>query len=248
MRRSVATSPAAGACESSSVAALHARHPVSSVPLQVNGEGFDLNGSVADGTKPVRITLVWTDPPGVADPALVNDIDLTVTVNGTVYKGNVFSNGASVSGGTADNRNNLENVFLPAGIPAGSPLLVNVRARALNGDGILGNGDDTDQNYSLVVYNYSAAVSPAFYTVSGRVTSPSGRGIGLATVRIVDSQGVAHERRTNPLGYFMFTNVPGGQSYTINVRAKRYTFPQQNFQLNSSALSVNVVANSPSGP
>ena len=219
-----------------------------SVPLQENGEGFDLNGSVADGTKPVRITLVWTDPPGVSDPALVNDIDLTVTVNGTVYKGNVFSNGASVTGGTADDRNNLENVFLPAGIPAGSPLQITVRARALNGDGILGNGDDTDQHYSLVVYNYSASVSPAFYTVSGRVTSPAGRGIGLATVRIVDSQGVAHERRTNPLGYFKFSNVPGGQSYTINVRAKRYTFPQQTFQLNSNALSVNVVANSPSGP
>lgn len=69
------------------------------------------------------MTLAWTDPPGVADPALVNDLDLVVTVDGVPYKTSFQAKGGvSVTGGNADNRNNVENVFLPAGIPAGREL------------------------------------------------------------------------------------------------------------------------------
>lgn len=108
---------------------------------------------VADVTKPIRISLVWTDPPAAVDPALVNNLDLTVTVNGNVYRGNVFSGGLSTTGGTGDAINNVENVFLPAGTPAGAFITISVSASALNGDGVLGNADTTDQNFSLVLYN-----------------------------------------------------------------------------------------------
>ena len=217
------------------------------VPLQNNGEGFELDGSVADSTKPVRVTLVWTDPPGVADPALVNNLDLEVWVGGTLYKGNVFSNGASVAGGSSDNRNNVENVFLPAGIPGGTSLKITARAIALNGDGILNNGDATDQNYSIVAYNWSNQAAPAFYSVAGRVTSPNGRGIGNAAVRFIDQQGVTRERRTNPLGYFLFTSLPGGQSYTINVTAKRYSFVQRVETISNNVPGM-MITSSLSGP
>lgn len=42
--------------------------------------------------------------------------DLTVTVGGNTYKGNVFSGADSVTGGAADPRNNVESVFVPAGL------------------------------------------------------------------------------------------------------------------------------------
>jgi hypothetical protein len=208
------------------------------VPLEQPGPGFVLQGSVADGTKPLRITVAWTDPPGVADPALVNDLDLIVTVGGTVYKGNVFSNGVSTTGGVADNRNNTESVFFPAGIPSGTGLSIEVRPTALNGDGILLNGDATDQNYSLVVYNWSGLVGPTFYQLAGRVVSADSRGIGMTKVRITDSQGIAREVRTNPLGYFRFQSVPGGQTYTVNIAAKRYTFVQQNLSVTGNMTNL----------
>ena len=65
----------------------------------------------------MRVTLVWSDAPGptTGGVALVNDLDLEVTVNGVVYKGNVFSGRNSVTGGSFDRRNTVENVFLPAG-------------------------------------------------------------------------------------------------------------------------------------
>ncbi|REJ78147.1 MAG: hypothetical protein DWQ47_17535 [Acidobacteria bacterium] len=118
-----------------------------------------IDGSVDDASKPLRIALVWTDPPGATDPALVNNLDLTVTIGGTEYKGNVFTNGTSETGGTADSVNNVEMVRLPAGIAAGTPVSIEVRSVALNGDGIPGNGDSTDQTFSLVAYNVSQEAS-----------------------------------------------------------------------------------------
>ena len=69
-----------------------------------------------DPGKPFRVTLAWTDAPGsTTGNSYVNNLDLEVTVNGTTYKGNVFSGPNSIVGGTADVRNNAESVFLPAG-------------------------------------------------------------------------------------------------------------------------------------
>jgi len=125
------------------------------------GVGQGMIGTVADPTKPVRITLVWTDPPATGDPALVNNLDLQVNVNGNFYRGNVFSGGVSVTGGSGDTVNNVENVFLPAGIPAGSFFSVAVTAVTLNGDGVLGNADTTDQHFAIVAYNFQSLAPPA---------------------------------------------------------------------------------------
>jgi hypothetical protein len=125
------------------------------------GESVVYTGTVADAAKPVRVTLVWTDPPAAAQPALINNLDLTVTIGANTYKGNVFTSGLSSTGGSADTLNNVENVWLPAGIAPGTPFTITVAASALNGDGVLGNADATDQNFALVGYNFQDAVAPA---------------------------------------------------------------------------------------
>ena len=132
------------------------------------GENRKIEGTIADSTKPVRISLVWTDPPGIANPALVNNLDLTVTIGNDIYKGNVFGGGRSITGGSFDTLNNVENVFLPAGIPFGTPFKIEVTATALNGNGRYGNTDDTDQTFALVAYNYSSCV----YSVSPTTFQP----------------------------------------------------------------------------
>ena len=133
--------------------------PIKYVNQTVNfsnaGEMVVYSGTVADSTKPLRISLVWTDPPGVGNPALVNNLDLTVTVGGNTYRGNVFSGGNSTTGGSNSTIDNVENVFLPAGIAAGTTVTIKVGATALNGNGILGNADSTDQHFALVGYNFS---------------------------------------------------------------------------------------------
>lgn len=116
------------------------------------GQSYVWNGAVASGARDLRITLVWTDPPGAVDPALVNNLDLEVEVNGTLYRGNVFTAGVSSTGGVANTKDNVEKILLP-GIAQGATVKITVKATAINGDGILGNGDTTDQNFALVCTN-----------------------------------------------------------------------------------------------
>ncbi|HEX6850138.1 MAG TPA: S8 family serine peptidase [Candidatus Polarisedimenticolaceae bacterium] len=74
---------------------------------------------VGGGAESLKVTLVWTEPPAalLAAAATVNNLDLeVVSPSGTTYLGNVFdpSQGRSIAGGSADPRNNVEQVLLPA--------------------------------------------------------------------------------------------------------------------------------------
>jgi hypothetical protein len=134
---------------------------------------FTVNGVVQDPTRPVTVTLDWTDPAGAVscNPCLVNDLDLLVTQGATTWRGNNFTAGFSNTSATADTRNNVEEVKLPAGAVTCSPIQLKVRAQALNGDGVPGNADTTDQDFALVASNLAAAGVPfidvASSTLSG---------------------------------------------------------------------------------
>lgn len=137
------------------------------------GQSRTFSGGISETNKPFRVTLAWTDAPGaLTGNAYKNNLDLTVTVDGTTYKGNVFSGANSVTGGSADIRNNAESVFLPAG--AGTNFTVTVTAANINSDGVPNNGSPLDQDFALVVYNVSvpllpsvSAIQPANQTVLG---------------------------------------------------------------------------------
>lgn len=120
--------------------------------LSAAGQQFVVTGTIADNTAPTRITLAWTDVPGPTSGApYVNDLDLTVTYAGQTYVGNVFSGANSTTGGSADFRNNVESVFLPPGLFGA--VTVTVTATAINGDGVPGNADLTDQDFALYIHN-----------------------------------------------------------------------------------------------
>ncbi len=60
-----------------------------------------------------KATLAWTDFPSTPAAAtnLVNDLDLEVTGPDGTFRGNVFTSGQSSTGGTADRKNNVEQVL-----------------------------------------------------------------------------------------------------------------------------------------
>ena len=120
--------------------------------LQNSGESTTIRGYISDSAQPLRITLAWTDAPGaVTGDAYVNDLNLRVEMGGITYLGNVFSGGTSSSEGSADTRNNVESVFLPAGLQGSFE--ITILAENIAGDGVPGNGDPTDQDYALICYN-----------------------------------------------------------------------------------------------
>ena len=111
---------------------------------------------VQDQSRPVKVTLAWSDAPGaVGGNAFVNNLDLVVEAGGRTYKGNVFAGGSSIPGGSADARNNLESVFLPAGVGRFAVRVVatNIAGDGVPDNGVPGSGDTTDQDFALVVSN-----------------------------------------------------------------------------------------------
>jgi subtilisin family serine protease/subtilisin-like proprotein convertase family protein len=134
------------------------------------GDFFEVTVGVPNPAQPLRVTLVWTDAPGAvgANPALVNNLDLTVQTNSQTYRGNVFSGGWSTTGGVADSRNNIENVFVAS---PGSSATIRIDATLIAGDGVPYNTDTTDQDFALVCWNcvlqpdYTLNVNPTAQAV-----------------------------------------------------------------------------------
>jgi hypothetical protein len=129
-----------------------------------SGQACTFNGSVANTNLPFRVTVAWTDAPGsTTGAAYNNNLDLTVSVGGQTYLGNVFSQGLSVPGGTADLVDNVESVFCPAGT-AGN-FTVTVSATSINSVGVPNGSNGLTQDFALVVDNAAAsgvaAITPA---------------------------------------------------------------------------------------
>ena len=96
------------------------------------GTGLSTGGSqvfnVTSTGGPLKVTLVWSDfaSTDTASVNLVNDLDLTVSGPSGTFLGNVFSGGWSVAGGSADRRNNVENVYVQS--PAAGTYTVTINA------------------------------------------------------------------------------------------------------------------------
>ena len=130
-----------------------------STVFSATGQLHQVFGVVPDSDRPFRVSLAWTDAPGsINGGPWVNDLDLQVTVGGQTYLGNVFSGTRSVTGGSRDFRNNHESVFLPAG--TSGAFTVTVIARAINGDGLRNNADQTDQDFALIIHNGDPSGGP----------------------------------------------------------------------------------------
>jgi hypothetical protein len=124
------------------------------VTFGATGEMWQMSVMPADASKPLKVSLVWSDAPGPGTggttPAWVNNLDLVVTQGGNTYYGNNFSAGWSQSGGSPDTRNNHESVHLQT--PTGT-YQMQVMATNIAGDGVPYNQDTTDQDFALVCYN-----------------------------------------------------------------------------------------------
>lgn len=145
-------------------------------------------GNNAD-TRPLRVTLVWTDPPGnpVAGLKLVNDLDLVVTNldSGEVYFGNDIISGNFNSPWdtnglpTVDSINNVENVFIAP--PLGTNFSVTVRARSVNVNAVTAHPDGIAQDYALVISSGDQQVASAFTVTETPVVIADTRNLTVIT-------------------------------------------------------------------
>ncbi|MGI8639175.1 MAG: choice-of-anchor Q domain-containing protein [Pyrinomonadaceae bacterium] len=76
------------------------------------------------------------------------------------------------------------------------------------------------QQYTIQI----TAPTAASVSVSGRVLTPTGRGLSNAFVVLTDMNGDARTTRTSSFGYYRFDDVAAGETYIMSVRSKRFSF------------------------
>jgi subtilisin-like proprotein convertase family protein len=133
---------------------------------------------------PLRVTLVWTDPPAnpVAGLKLVNDLDLVVTNldTGEVYFGNDIPAGSVTNRPwnvetppNQDRVNNVENVFLSAA--PGASYSITVTGQRVNVNAVSAQAQGAAQDYALVISSGDGEIPNAITlasTTSASITTP----------------------------------------------------------------------------
>ena len=130
-----------------------------------SGQTWSVDITIASPNQDLKVMLAWTDAPGHGNdgnaPAWVNDLDLSIEIDGQIYYGNNFgAGGLSTPGGSPDFRNNTEGLFLGS-LPEGTYTL-KVTAFNISGDGVPGNEDVTDQDFALVIYFEEQVEKPLY--------------------------------------------------------------------------------------
>jgi subtilisin-like proprotein convertase family protein len=119
---------------------------------------------------PLRVTLVWTDPPGnpAAAVKLVNDLDLVVTNldTGEIFFGNDIGPSSNFTfpwdtnaPPNSDAINNVENVYLLP--PLGTNYAVTVIGRHVNVNAVTAHPNNVAQDYALVISYGNGQVADA---------------------------------------------------------------------------------------
>lgn len=142
----------------------------------------EIRHTVAAG-KPLKVTMAYSDKEAAVTAAvtLVNDLDLeVVSPSGAVHRGNVFAGGWSTTGGAADRRNNLENVFVAA--PEAGEWVVRVRGH---------NVPSGPQRFAVVVdaaFGGGGPNTDPVVTDPGPQTAVAGAPVNLQ-IRAADAEG-----------------------------------------------------------
>lgn len=133
--------------------------------LLTNGATFEKTILVGSTTEPLKITLAYTDVPGLpaAAIALVNDLDLEVIApTGEVYRGNRFEEGESIPDALLpDTLNNVEAVHLATPVPG--EYRIRVRGTRVVEDARI-DSPAVDQDFALVASGTFAAPGAGIVT------------------------------------------------------------------------------------
>ncbi len=187
-----------------------------------------------NGESVLRITLVWTDPPGnpAAGIKLVNDLDLVVTNldTGEFYTGNNFQQQdlftvpynltTNITNATIefDYVNNVENVFINLKTNSAN-YSVSVVGRRVNVNAVTSHPDGIAQDYALVISvgeGSGLSVNPAPQSLPQITSDPTPfvksltNGVAMIKERVgANSPLIVYTNgMTNQWNFYVFTNNP----------------------------------------
>ena len=82
----------------------------------------------------------------------------------------------------------------------------------------------------------------ASVSVSGRLQTQAGYGVGKAVVLLVAPNGETRQALTNPFGFYRFDDVSVGDIYILSVRHKVYQFNPQAILVSEDIENLNLTA------
>ena len=94
-------------------------------------------------------------------------------------------------------------------------------------------------NHDPIFYKVTPIVMNV--TVSGRISTPDGRGLRNALVSITDSNNIRRTVTTSSFGFYTFDNVASGDVYAMSVASKLYRFASRPVQVNDNLGNVDFV-------
>ncbi|HEX9931059.1 MAG TPA: choice-of-anchor Q domain-containing protein [Pyrinomonadaceae bacterium] len=105
------------------------------------------------------------------------------------------------------------------------------------------DGDNSDIG-AFEAQTAPLGTTAAAVSISGRVMTASGRGIGNVRLTLTDTNGQIRTAMTTSFGYYRFDNVLVGETYILLAVGKRYTFSQslRVLSINGETDAVNFIA------
>ena len=180
---------------------------------------WNVSYNVNNSSEPLRVTLVWSDYPGVpyAGITLVNNLDLIVTGPDGTYYGN----------GAPDNRNNVEQVELIS--PSSGSYIIRV-------NGI--NIPQGPQPFAIVISGALNFLPPSASNEFPTNNSYTKNNITNAAVNITDTVSGINLSSTDMMingSYVSFSNTPIFNGYRIqNVTTVPYSDGRVNVSINTT--------------
>lgn len=213
-------------------------------------------------SNPLRVTLVWTDPPGnpAASIKLVNDLDLIVTnlstpaTNRQVFFGNNFTPGnlftqpwnGDTNNIPRDNVNNVENIYIPALL--GTNYSITVVARAVNVNAVTAHTNGVVQDYALVISSSNGEITNALTLASDTlaVTNPYIANLSAVTNQFADSPDITgglllnqHVGASSPLQGTNTLSLTNQSSWNTNGQITAGVSNQWHFYVVTNVLNTN---------
>lgn len=176
--------------------------------------------------------------------SFVNEFGGTITLSGDVNNDGIISLNANGAGCQADSialRSN--NATQRNWNGAGYFFMTDVDVSGQSGTPIITvyNGTNSGNNGANWVFNGSCFIpTSANVSVGGKVLNAAGNGIANVRIILIDAQGNSRVAVSNSFGNYKFDEVAAGQTVTLSVNSKKFTFTNSTQTLNVSENAVDI--------
>jgi len=188
---------------------------------------------------------------------------LEISVNGSPFQDIVAAGGSFVTGGynrtiSSDFGSPIAGRLAWSGLSGGTPAspgyitttvnipssangqLVRMKWRVVTDNNTNAAGDAGARIDTII--NTACTATSAGVELSGRVTTPDGRGLRNAIVSVTDSAGRVRTVTTGSFGYYRLDNLNAGATYIVSVGSRRYRFSARVVQTLDILTDVDFIA------